>query len=227
MSPPKLVVLYGPDGVGKSTHVEILMDILRSRGYKVRIVWLRGPHTLAFLLSKMLMKAGRKRSIVNPAGRVKTLPLIGSNRIGKQVWAFIEFISVLPLILIKVIIPLKLGYIIVADRYVFDVIISTSFYIDDLSFVDHRLAKLLKKLIPPDSLLIHLDTDYNTLRQRRGDSVEAQVFIDFQKRGYERLSEGYETHYIDTSKLTIDETSKAILKIVEYYNQQTKLDGRL
>jgi GTPase SAR1 family protein len=213
---PKLIALYGPDGVGKSTQIEVLSGYLSSRGYRVRRVWLRGPHTLSFLLSRMLIGAGYTRRILNPFGRVKTLPMIGSNSIIKRLWAFTEFISVLPLIFLKVLLPLELGYLILADRYVLDVVVSTAFYIDDPGFVRGTLASILLKLVPRDSVLIHLDTDYETLVARRGDLVEPRIFIDFQKEAYDWLSSRVSTHYIDTSKLTVDETSEAILEIIGY-----------
>lgn len=211
---PRLIVLYGPDGVGKSTQIDILADHLSSKGCAVRKVWLRGPHTLAFLLSKLLVGMGRTRRISNSFGRVKTLPRIGSNPIVMQLWALTEFVSVLPLIFFKVLLPIELGYLILADRYVLDVVVSTAFYIDDPEFVRSRIARVLVKLIPGGSVLIHLDADYDTLVARRGVLVEPRVFIDFQKEGYAWLSGAVPTHYIDTSKLTVDETSEAILGIL-------------
>jgi thymidylate kinase len=201
--------------VGKSTQVEILAEYLTARGYSVRKVWLRGPHTLAFLLSNILIKMGRRRQIANPFGRMKTLPNIGSNPIIKKLWALIEFVSVLPLLLLKVLLPLKMGYFIVADRYVLDVVVSTAFYVNDLSFIRQRTAEVLLKFIPSNSVLIHLDADYDTLVTRRGRLVEPRSFIDFQKEGYASLSERVSTHYIDTSNLTVDETSGAIQRILE------------
>ncbi len=73
------------------------------------------------------------------------------------------------------------------------------------------------KFIPSNCVLIHLDADYDTLVKRRGRLVEPRSFIDFQKEGYAWLSRQFATHYIDTSKLTVDETSEAIQGILEDY----------
>ena len=214
MSLPTLIILYGPDGVGKSTQIDILAKQLTADGHTVKKVWLRGPHTMAFLLSRILIKAGRTRHLSNPFGRVKTLPDIGTNPLIKQLWALTEFVSVLPLLVIRVILPLKLGYHVLADRYVLDVVVSTAFYINDPNFIRHKISNILMGFIPTSSVLIHLDADYDTLIKRRGNLVEPESFIDFQKNGYALLSQRVPTHYIDTSKLTVDETSEAIQGIL-------------
>jgi hypothetical protein len=165
----------------------------------------------------MLVKTGHTKNITNPYGRVKTLPRVSSDKLLKQVWALTEFFSVLPLLLIKVILPIELGYFIVADRYVLDTIVSIAYYLNDPNFIKHRIARILLKFIPSNSVLIHLDADYGTLIVRRGKLVEPRSFIDFQKTGYARLCQFIPSYYINTSRLTIDETSKVILKIVRGY----------
>ena len=212
-----LVALYGPDGVGKSSQIDIISDNLVKDGCKVKKIWIRAPHTLAFLIATVLVKFGFSVDDVNSFGRVKKLPNVGSNFIVKNIWAFIEFISVLPLILFKVVIPVKLGSTIVADRYLLDTIVSIAYYIKDIDFVDGTIARILMWFIPRNSVLIHLDADYDTLLARRGRLVESREFIDFQKEAYSRLSKRVSSNYIDTSSLSIDETSSAINKVIKDY----------
>jgi thymidylate kinase len=212
-----LVALYGPDGVGKSTQIEIISNNLRKEGYKVKTIWIRAPHTLAFIISTVLVKLGFSVNDVNPYGKIKKLPDVDSNFIVKNIWATIEFISVLPLILIKVVIPIILGYAIIADRYLLDTIVSVAYYIKDIDFVNGKIARILMLLIPRNSILIHLDADYDTLLIRRGKNVESYEFIDFQKKAYARLSKNITSNYIDTSKISIDETSQIIDKLIKQY----------
>jgi len=70
------------------------------------------------------------------------------------------------------------------------------------------------RYIPKKSILIHLDANYQTLVIRRGRNVEPSEFINFQKNGYSILGKYFPHHYIDTSNLDIDETSKAIFNII-------------
>ena len=208
-----LICLFGPDGVGKSTHTEILCYNLIKENEKVKKVWIRGPHTFSFILSRVLLRSGRFRSYSNPYGRVKKVIRVKGKTL-KDLWAFIEFISVIPIILVKVSIPLKLGFTIIADRYVLDSIVSIAYNVEDKTFIFGRLARILLRQIPSGSILIHLDCEYETLCHRRGRLVEPYQFISFQKECYRLLGDQITSHYIDTSNKSIEQTSTCIIDII-------------
>src|SRR5437016_9013622 len=126
---PKLVSFFGPDGAGKSTQVRILVNRLGPAGLRVKKVWIRSPHTLAFIVSRLLFRLGLYRVAVNPFGLGAKQPLVYPQSLSKGIWAFIETISVLPLILLRVYLPLWMGYRLVAERYVVDTIVTISYFI--------------------------------------------------------------------------------------------------
>ena len=206
----KFVGFFGPDGVGKSTHVALLESYLKSKGYKVKTVWMRGPHTLAFVVSSILFRLGRTRETVNPYGRVKKVTRISSHTIWKNLWALVELVSVIPIIVLKVIIPKKLGYNIIADRYVPDTIVSIAYTLEDAEFVDGRIAHALMTFIPTESFFFHLDADYPSLKKRRGKLVEPEAFIEFQKKCYQKIGSLIPNCYIDTSDTTVEQTASII-----------------
>lgn len=211
----KLVGFFGPDGVGKSTQVDIIYSNLYEKKYPVKKVWIRGPHTLSYLLSVILLKMGFSRIEKNPYGREKKYLNLGQNSLVKNIWAVIEFISVLPLIIFKVLLPIKFGAIIIADRYVLDSIVSIAHNVNDLKFAQSRISKLLFRFIPDESLFFHLDTDYTTLCERRGRLVEPESFIEFQKECYKQLDKRIQSYYIETSQNGIEKISENIRKIIE------------
>lgn len=55
MLPARFVHFFDPDGSGKSTQVNLLVDYYLNRGIKVRKFWLRSPHTFAYLLWRFLV----------------------------------------------------------------------------------------------------------------------------------------------------------------------------
>ena len=93
-------------------------------------------------------------------------------------------------------------------------IVSIAFNIEDVGFTSGRLAKILLRQIPYASVLVFLDSDYETLVQRRGRLVEPRQYINFQKRCYRVLGEKVESTYVDTSSKTIEQTSKLIMNII-------------
>ena len=211
---PRFIGFFGPDGVGKTTHTNKVYHYLKKKKKKVKMVWIRGPHTIAFVFSKILEKTGHTRIIVNPYGREKSVPKIGPNKTIKQLWAVTEFISVLPLIFVKAFVPLFLGYTIVADRYVLDTIVSIAYYLEDINFIKGKTSKILLGFVPRDGLMIHLDSDYNTLMNRRGRLVEPKDFIDFQKECYGWLSKQIPCNYLDTSFEDVDKVYSRIVKLL-------------
>lgn len=115
---PKLIHFFGPDGSGKTTHVDILIRKLLQQEPNIRKCWVRSPHTFAFLLWRLFILIGFYRVIRNPFGYEVKLPLINRSRRLRFFWAITEFLSVLPLI-IRINFAISRGYKFIAERYTF------------------------------------------------------------------------------------------------------------
>src|SRR4030042_3115690 len=116
---PSLVHFFGPDGSCKTTHVEILINAFRKEEPRVKKIWLRSPHTLAFLLWRLFVKIGFYRTVSNPFGDFIKLPAVNHKKSLRTIWALTEFFSVLPLI-IRIKFSMLRGYKCVAERYILD-----------------------------------------------------------------------------------------------------------
>lgn len=208
---PRLISFFGPDGAGKSTHVELLVNHFQSNKTKVRKVWIRSPHTLAYLLSRFFVKIGFYRVVSNPFGRRAKIPAVHTSRFFRCFWSMIELVSVLPLILFRVYIPLFLGYTLIAERYLVDTVVTIAYFLSDLGFLQSRTAKLLLCFIPKNTVFIHLDSDYSTIMKRRSRMVEPYDFIKFQRMGYKMIENSVGAMFIDTSNISVEQTSKRIM----------------
>lgn len=208
---PRLIAFFGPDGSGKSTHAELLANQFQSHKNKVKKVWIRAPHTLAYLLSRFFVKIGFYRAVSNSFGTKRKIPAVHNSRWLRLFWSLIELASVMPVILLRVYVPLFLGYTVIAERYVIDTIVTVAYYTDDLGFLHSRTAKVLLCFIPKNTVFIHLDSDYSTIMKRRGHIVEEYDFIKFQRIGYKLLGNSVEATFIDTSNISIEQTSMQIL----------------
>lgn len=210
MDRPRLIAFFGPDGSGKTTQARLLASHLEQQGLKVRFVWIRYHHSLASILSQILARFGYYR-IVSSGGKnyklfnVKFLPQL------KGFWGFIEFVSVLPWILIKVKLPSLLGYVVIADRYVVDTIVSVAYYLGGYKFLSKFYTKTLLSMVS-DAFLIHLDAEIDDIVKRRKDEKLDLVFIRFQRKFYCSFANLLGSLNVDTSKTSILDTSNVIIK---------------
>lgn len=229
---PRLIHFFGPDGSGKSTQVEILIDFLNGRGVRVKKCWVRSPHTIAFFLWKVFVRIGFYRVVLNPFGVPIKLPAVDRNRKFRCLWSVIELFGVLPIIL-RVYVSLLSGYKLVAERYVLDTITTVAYFVNDICFLNSAISRILLRFIPRNTVFIFLDADYATIYQRRAplfhakkcaqkgrnryglipqSSVEPLDFIEFQRAAYKVLAKPFNALVINTSKTSIKETSDLILQ---------------
>jgi len=200
---PKAIIFFGPDGSGKTTQTDLLIQRLRKDGVSTRRLWLRSLHTLAFVISKIAMHVLGLESVYDFRSKYSHI------RSFRPLWYAIEFISILPLVLFRFYIPLARRQTVVAERYVIDWVVSLSYASSNESLLDSILAKAVLRFMPKDSLLIYIDADYDTIysRGRRDDSSE---FIEFQRRFYAKIAQIVNAVIINTSDKTVQEVHELI-----------------
>lgn len=225
---PRLIHFFGPDGSGKSTQADILVDVLKRRGFRVKKSWLRAHHTLAFVLWKLLVRIGFYRTVTNCFGISTKIPAVNRDKSLGQFWSVVEFLSVLPHVW-RINLSLSRGHCVVAERYVLDTVTSIAYTVNDASFPKSHVSRMLQRLIPNKTVFVFLDSDYETIRQRRsptrcalGDdcmsnrlsksSIEPRSYIDFQRASYAVLARSFHSLTINTSLTSVEETSKLILQ---------------
>src|SRR5207247_1165778 len=92
-------------------------------------------------------------------------------------------------------------------------IVAIAYTLGDASFDTSREAKLMLAMIPRNSVLIHLDSDYEEITKRRGVYSDPPDFVRFQRVMYERLSRRLRAAKIDTTTEPVEETFREILRV--------------
>jgi thymidylate kinase len=234
MKNPHVVAFFGPDGAGKSTQAELLIEYLQQNGLRVKKAWIRSVHTFAFLLwnifRKLNLLSGQSDiargmqmrpavSYVNETSygavsAITTSPPILVGSVSRLIWSSIEVISVIPVILLQVYLPLSRGYVVVAERYVLDSVASIAYFLADANFIDSWNARLLMKLVPRNTVFIFVDADYQTILHRRGETAGPIDYTEFHRQVFNRLANRMGAYRIDTTKLSIEAAHEKIVSIV-------------
>ncbi|MEM2147120.1 MAG: hypothetical protein QXJ94_00750 [Candidatus Bathyarchaeia archaeon] len=232
---PSVIAFFGPDGAGKSTQANLLSAFFKNNGFKVKRAWVRSTHTFAYLLwmifyklhllddrSGMLkdMRLGFAFSYLNERsyGAVSPItmsPPILRNNLSRWIWITIEVISVLPVIIFQVYLPLLFDRVVVAERFVVDTIASVAYFLGDENFINSRSARFLLRLAPRNTLFIFIDADYKTILERRKFAAGNREYTEFHRSIYKNLTNKIGAIYIDTTKTSILEANRYILHLLK------------
>jgi thymidylate kinase len=204
---PSAIIFFGPDGSGKTTQAELLVNELCDRGIKTKRLWLRSLHTLAFVISVIAMHVLKLENVYEFRSRYS------DNAAFRFIWCIIEFLSILPLVLFKFYLPILRGYVIVAERFVIDWIVAVAFATNQYSAVNSPLGNLALRLMPQNSLLVYIDANYDTISSRR-KTEDTFEFIEYQRSCYKELAERFHALTVDSNDKTIEEVFSTIMRSV-------------
>ena len=211
---PRFIIISGIDGTGKTTLANWLVEFYKSKGYKCKYIRIRYRHTLSYLIMRLLIFLGWHKNFRNANGVCISRFEVYDSTFAKKVWPFIEFISILPLIIFKVMIPYLLGYRLVCDRYTIDTIVSVALETRNMHFTYSLLGALLLKMIPKKSVIIFLDADSSTVLERRPDieytinEIESGVIL------YRSLAKKMKAFSINVSIYTIEQVRKRVFSLL-------------
>ncbi len=201
-----IICFFGADGSGKSTIAKALVKRLSEGGFEVKLSWMRGTHTLASLLAKLLSKSTTFSGSDNPYYGT-TIP---TNL--KRLWQLVEFASILPIILFKFILPSTLGYWVIAERYAPDFITWVSLTTDDQRYPESIEAKFLLALSSKAHAKIYVTATLKELSKRRKRTNPN--FVSNQLKLYDRIASAIHAHRLDTTNKNVNKSLEEILSVM-------------
>jgi len=204
---PSLICFFGPDGSGKTTLAKALARELDDRSFNVRISWMRGTHTLASMLARFLSKFTTFRGSDNPYYGI-SIP----NHM-KRLWQLMEFLSVLPILLVRFMLPSFLGYTVIAERYIPDFLVWVVIITDDPNYLSSISARFLLALALRAKVKIYVKADFQKLIERRMDMNPS--FIMKQLILYEKLAECMDSLTLDTTNRSVNESMNILLAFLD------------
>jgi len=211
-----LICLFGPDGSGKSTLAKALAERFDKNKLKVRVSWMRGSHTLASLLARLLSKFSCFKGFDNPYYQI-SIP-----RNFKRFWQFLEFISLLPILLARFLLPKMMGYVVIAERYLPDFIVWVSLTTRDANYLRRLEAKFMLALSMKVNVRVYVTASEAELAKRRSGEVDRE-FLSRQLKLYDRMAKLVGAYKIDTTGRSVEETLNELLS---HWQQRHKIPYR-
>jgi thymidylate kinase len=186
-----LILFAGPDGAGKSTVALLLKKYLERRGYRVKVVRIRGTHTFAYVLMLFLRDVlGLKGSDIHYYRVRMSRKLIG-------LWIYLEFFSLIPLILWYYIF-LRVRYIIISERSILDALIWVITSFKDLSSITkpNRFKLFLLLIFRYIRCTIYITASPEVLEKRKpGEEFLVRKMWIY----YDKIAKMLRLNYVDTS----------------------------
>lgn len=196
-----LICFTGLDGSGKSTLAKALVVALNQRGIESRHVYSRFEPLLSrplLVLGRLLLlrkgeQNGDYRQVCAARQKVLSKPGLA------VIYQFLTLFDYWWQMLVRVVIPLKLGKTIVCDRYTYDTIINLAV---DLNYSDSRLGKALNRfsgLLPKPELVFVMDVPEEIALQRKCD-IPSIDYLKERRRLYLHLARKNKAVILDGTK---------------------------
>ncbi|KYC45235.1 MAG: thymidylate kinase [Candidatus Methanofastidiosum methylothiophilum] len=206
----KIISIIGPDGVGKTTQIELLISKLNEKGLRYESKWLRFNHFFSLPLLALARFMGLSEIITLESGNRLGYHYFYRSRAISALYAFLLLADTMINTFFKVYIPVFIfRRNIIYDRFIYDTMVDLMVSTGNMS---ETYSTLFSGLIPRKSISILLITDTETLRQRR-DDVMYDKALEQKINRYHQLSEKFNIPTVDANQ-PVENVHKELLRKV-------------
>ncbi len=181
------ICITGIDGVGKTTHVNLIIEHLRRKGIKCQYKWLRFHHFFSFPLLAFCRVMGYTRVSTLGDSQKCSYHEFYKSRFISSVYPWILFVDTFLFTTVKVYIPMFFGISIVCDRFIYDTLIDLAVATKRTDIHKEFVGKLFLKLIPKNAHFVMLSLEKSIILLRRPE-LKNDLTFDERYALYEDLS---------------------------------------
>jgi thymidylate kinase len=211
---PMFICITGIDGVGKTTHVNLILGHLKEKGIKCQYKWLRFHHLFSLPLLAFCRIAGYTRLSTLGGTQKCSYHEFYRSRLISTLYPWILLIDTTIFTTIKVYIPMLLGNSIVCDRFVYDTLIDIAVATKNHEIHNKKVGKLFLKLIPKNANFVMLNLDKKVILSRRNELKDDMTF-DERFALYQRYTDMFSIDIVNNEN-TIEEVKNSIINIMGF-----------
>jgi len=209
----KLICIIGPDGTGKTTQANLLVEHLRKQGIDCEYKWLRFHHLFSLPVLAVARLMGLSRVETLKSGRKIGYHDFHKSKFISMIYPYVLFVDTLVFMTLKVTIPMRIfDKTIVCDRFIYDTIVDLVISTGHNLLSGSEITKLYLSLIPHNCQIFMLSGEVATLRTRR-DDIKFDKALQKRIAIYNIISRKYSISTLN-SGLPIDRIQNTIQKSV-------------
>ena len=208
--PPMFIAFSGLDGSGKTRHIETLRSNFLTCDIKTAYLWNRAG---SFPFIGLILKIRRLiKSVFVPVSTVSEKSeknILSQNSLPIMLWRVLNVFEMIIFYFFKIRIPMLLGKVIIADRYVYDSMVDMEYTAKSDDFC-RVVYSILKHLTPKPDLPFFLDVNTDSIIKRGGDEIKEELVT--KDRYYKKVISEMEAVCVDNN-LEFRKASEKISRI--------------
>jgi thymidylate kinase len=197
---PMFICITGIDGVGKTTHVNLILEHLRKKGIKCEYKWLRFHHYLSLPLLAFCRVAGYTKVSTLGGTQKCSYHEFYRSKVVSFIYPWILLADTVILTTFNVYIPMMFGTTIVCDRFVYDTLIDLAVATNNDDIHNKLVGKLFLSLIPQNSKFIMLTLDKSVIISRRNELNDDLTF-DERYKLYNNIPAIFNINVVNNNKI--------------------------
>ncbi|EKF86358.1 hypothetical protein [Methanobacterium formicicum] len=194
-----LICVIGPDGTGKTTQIELLINYFEKNGFHYKYQWLRFYHFFSLPLLLLARFYGLSEVKILDDGEKIGYHYFHRSKLISHIYPILLFADTFLLIFFKIYLPLLFGKKIICDRFIYDTIVDLMVSTSNYELYKSRVGKLFLMLIPRNKKIFLLISNETTLKTRRED-IKKDRNIGLKIELYEKLANEFNLKTIDTQE---------------------------
>ena len=209
----KLICITGPDGTGKSTQVNLLIEFFKERGINYQYRWLRFNHFFSLPLLGFARILGLSEVKITKNNEKIGYHYFYKSKSISGLYLILMYLDTFFSIISKVYIPMYIFKSnIICDRCIYDTVIDLMISTGDNNIYNSKIGKLYVSLLPKNSNVLMLMADENILKERREDILFDETITQKIKL-YKELASKFGIHMINSNS-SVSEINFQILELL-------------